>query len=78
MKIIKEGKIPNKKVILKCQECGTIFEADDGEYTKTKVVNLGSYTGYRDKYESVCPFCEHKGEMTEIRYEELWRYENGA
>ena len=77
MKIIKEGKIP-KKVILKCQECGTIFEADDGEYTKTKVVNLGSYTGYRDKYESVCPFCEHKGEMTEIRYEELWRYENGA
>lgn len=77
MKIIKEGKIP-KKVILKCQECGTIFEADDGEYTKTKVVNLGSYTGYRDKYESVCPFCEHKGEMIEIRYEELWRYENGA
>ena len=75
MKIIKEG---NKKVILKCQECGTIFEADNGEYTKTKVVNLGSYTGYRDKYESVCPFCEHKGEMTEIRYEELWRYENGV
>lgn len=78
MKIIKEGKIPNKKAILKCQECGTVFEADNGEYTKTKVVNLGSYTGYRDKYESVCPICEHKGEMTEIRYEELWRYENGA
>ena len=69
MKIIKEGKIPNKKVILKCQECGTIFEADGGEYTKTKVVNLSSYTAYRDKYESVCPFCEHKGEMIKMRYE---------
>ena len=68
MKIIKEGKIPNRKVILKCQECGTIFEADDREYTKTKVVSLSSYA-YRDKYESVCPFCEHKGEMIDMRYE---------
>lgn len=68
MKIIKEGKIPNKKVILKCQECGTIFEADDREYTKTKVVSLSSYA-YRDKYESVCPFCGHKGEMIDMRYE---------
>ena len=68
MKIIKEGKIPNKKVILKCQECGTIFEADDREYTKTKVVSLSSYA-YRDKYESVCPFCKHKGEMIDMRYE---------
>lgn len=67
MKIIKEGKIPNKKVILKCQECGTIFEADDGEYTKTKAVSLSSYA-YRDKYESVCPFCKHKGEMIDMRY----------
>lgn len=70
MKIIKEGKIPNKKVILKCQECGTIFEADSEEYTKTKVATISSYTGgYRDKYESVCPFCEHKGEMIKMRYE---------
>ena len=68
MKIIKEGKIPNKKVILKCPECGTIFEADDKEYTKTKVVSLSSYA-YRDKYESVCPFCKHKGEMIDMRYE---------
>ena len=66
MKIIKKGKIPNKKVILKCQECGTVFEADSGEYTKTKVVDLSSYAAYRDKYESVCPFCEYKDEM---RYE---------
>lgn len=69
MKIIKEGKIPSKKVILKCTECGTIFEADDGEYTKTKVANLSSYTAYRDKYESVCPICERKGEMIKMRYE---------
>lgn len=69
MKIIKEGKIPNKKVILKCQECGTIFEADNGEYTKTKVADFSSYTPYRDRYESVCPFCEHKGEMIKMRYE---------
>ena len=33
MKIIKEGKIPNKKIILKCPECNTIFEADEGEYS---------------------------------------------
>ena len=70
MKIIKEGKIPNKKVILKCQECGTIFEADDGEYTKTKVGNLKLCVAtYRDKYESVCPFCKYKGEMIEMGYE---------
>lgn len=72
MKIIKEGKIPNKKVILKCQECGTIFEADDREYTKTKVGNLRlCVVAYRDKYESVCPFCEHKGEMIKMRYESM-------
>lgn len=69
MKIIKEGKIPNKKVILKCQECGTIFEADDREYIKTKVVDFSSCAAYRDKYESVCPFCEHEGEMIKMRYE---------
>lgn len=69
MKIIKEGKIPNKKVILKCQECGTVFEAEDREYTKTKVVNLSSSAAYRDKYESVCPFCKYKGEMIEMGYE---------
>lgn len=69
MKIIKEGKTPNKKVILKCQECGTIFEADNGEYTKTKVVDFSSGKACRDKYESVCPFCEHKGEMIKMRYE---------
>ena len=45
MKIIKEGKIPNKKIILKCPECNTIFEADEGEYTKTKVATISSYTG---------------------------------
>ena len=69
MKIIKEGKIPNKKVILKCQECGTVFEADDREYTKTKAINLSPYVAYRDKYESVCPFCGYKGEMIDMRYE---------
>lgn len=69
MKIIKKGKIPNKKVILKCPECGTIFEADDGEYTKTNVVDFSSGKAYRDKYESVCPFCGHKGEMIKMRYE---------
>lgn len=69
MKILKEGKIPNKKVILKCQECGTIFEADDREYTKTKVVDFSSSAAYRDKYESVCPFCGYKGEMIDMRYE---------
>lgn len=70
MKIIKEGKIPNKKVILKCQECGTVFEADDREYTKTKVATISLYgVTYRDKYESVCPFCEYKGKMIKMRYE---------
>lgn len=74
MRIIKEGKIPNKKVILKCLKCETIFEADDGEYTKTKVVNFNLFEAYRDKYESVCPFCKHKGEMCKMKYEyvEVW------
>lgn len=72
MKIIKEGKIPNEKVILKCPECGTVFEADDKEYTKTKVANLILYgVTYRDKYESVCPFCEYKGKMIKMRYESM-------
>lgn len=69
MKIIKEGKIPNKKVILKCQECGTVFEADDREYTKTKVMSFNSFEVYRDKYESVCPLCKHEGEMYKMQYE---------
>lgn len=69
MRIIKEGKIPSKKVILKCPECGTIFEADNGEYTKTKVVNFNSFEAYRDKYESVCPFCKNEGEMQKMQYE---------
>lgn len=69
MRIIKEGKIPDKKVILKCPECNTLFEADNGEYTKTKVVNFNSFEAYRDKYESVCPFCAHKGEMYKMRDE---------
>ena len=72
MKIIKEGKIPNKKVTLKCPECGTVFEVDDREYTKTKAVNLILYgVTYRDKYESVCPFCEYEGEMIKMRYESM-------
>lgn len=69
MRIIKEGKIPNKKVILKCSECNTVFEAGDGEYTKTKVVSFNSFEVYRDKYESICPFCKHKGEMYKMQYE---------
>ena len=68
MRIVKEGKIPNKKVILKCPECGTIFEADDGEYARTKVVNFNSFEAYRNKYESVCPLCRHEGEMYEMQY----------
>lgn len=69
MRIIKEGKIPNKKVILKCPECNTVFEADDGEYTKTKVMSFNSFEAYRDKYESVCPLCKHEGEMYKMQYE---------
>lgn len=69
MRIIKEGKIPSKKVILKCPECNTLFEVDNGEYTKTKVVNFNSFEAYRDKYESVCPFCKNEGEMYKMQYE---------
>lgn len=71
MRIIKEGKIPNKKVILKCPECGTIFETDDGEYSYSfvKTTIFIQYYTLRDKYESVCPFCEHEGEMYKMQYE---------
>lgn len=64
MRIIKEGKIPSKKVILKCPKCGTIFEADDGEYSYSFVkISL------RDKYESICPLCKQEGEMQKMKYE---------
>lgn len=71
MKIIKEGKIPNKKVILKCPECGTVFEADDEEYSYSlvKTTIFIHYYTFRDKYESVCPFCKYEGEMDKMRYE---------
>ena len=71
MRIIKEGKISSKKVILKCPKCGTIFEVNDGEYSYSfvKTTIFIQYYTLRDKYESVCPFCEHKGEMIKMRYE---------
>ena len=71
MKIIKEGKIPNKKIILKCPECNTIFEADEGEYSYSfvKTTTFIQYYTLRDKYESVCPICKYKGEMNKMKYE---------
>lgn len=71
MRIIKEGKISNKKVILKCPKCGTIFEADDGEYSYSFIKTTIFIQHYilRDKYESVCPFCKYEGEMDKMRYE---------
>ena len=71
MRIIKEGKIPNKKVIFKCPKCGTIFEVNDGEYSYSfvKTTIFIQYYTLRDKYESVCPLCKYEGEMNKMRYE---------
>lgn len=71
MRIIKESKIPNKKVTFKCPKCGTIFEANDEEYSYSfvKTTIFIQYYTLRDKYESVCPFCKHKGEMYKMKYE---------
>lgn len=68
MRIIKEGKIPNKKVILKCLKCGTIFEADDGEYfvNTIKVPMLYKET---NEYSATYPLCGYEGLMKKMKYE---------
>lgn len=52
MKIIKEGKLPEeKKFVMKCKNCDTIFEVTEKECIK--------YTGYwnEETYRYDCPLC---------------------
>lgn len=51
MRIIKEGVKPDSNVRFECDKCGTIFEADDTEYS---FVPLGTYQHY---YQCSCPIC---------------------
>lgn len=43
MRIIKEGVKPDSNVRFECDRCGTIFEADDTEYS---FVPLSTYQHY--------------------------------
>lgn len=57
MRIIKQGKMPKcvSAVRLKCNECGTVFEADEGEYETED-------GGYNEiLFCAVCPFCKEPG-----------------
>ena len=50
MRIIKEGVKPDSNVRFKCDKCGTIFEADDTEYS---IVPFCTY----HQYQCSCPIC---------------------
>lgn len=54
MKIIKRGEIPTYTRRFTCETCGTIFEADQGEYT-----SCGELAYLHDGllYQSTCPVC---------------------
>lgn len=68
MRIIKEGKIPDKKVILKCPKCGTIFEVDYGEYFVNAIRVHMLYTD-TDEYSATCPLCGYEGLMQKMKYD---------
>lgn len=51
MRVIKEGIKPDSNVRFECDRCGTIFEADDTEYS---FVPLRTYQHY---YQCSCPIC---------------------
>lgn len=55
MKIIKKGEIPKQTKRFKCKHCGTIFEAEKGEYNGAN--QLAWIDGI--EYESTCPVCGH-------------------
>lgn len=68
MRIIKEGKIPDKKVILKCLKCGTIFEAKDGEYF-VNAIRVPMLYKDTNEYSATCPLCGYEGLMQKMKYE---------
>lgn len=55
MKIIKQGEIPNQTKRFTCKLCGTVFEAEKGEYHEAIQI------GWMDdiEYVSTCPVCEN-------------------
>lgn len=54
MKIIQEGKIPTYTKRFTCDTCGTVFDADKGEYHSCRQLE---YTHDDLKYECKCPIC---------------------
>lgn len=58
MRIIKQGRIrkPETTARLECGECGTIFEADEGEYE----IEYGAYK-LETIFKARCPFCKAYG-----------------
>lgn len=54
MKIIKRGEIPNIAKRFTCKYCGTVFEAENGEY---KGASQMAYMMDGIEYEATCPIC---------------------
>lgn len=55
MKIIKPGKPPSSARVIKCSNCGCVFEAEKGEYkpsSQMEVIHDGL-----DNYKCDCPCC---------------------
>jgi rubredoxin len=55
MKIVKKGEIPNKTKRFTCKLCGTVFEAERGEYHAAN--QIGWMEGI--EYVSTCPVCKN-------------------
>ena len=55
MKIIKRGEIPDYTKRFTCETCGTIFEADQGEY---KGCSQLAYLHDGLLYQCECPVCK--------------------
>lgn len=51
MRIIKEGVKPDSNVRFECDRCGTIFEADNTEYS------FIPFSTYQHYYQCSCPIC---------------------
>lgn len=51
MRIIKKGVKPDSNVRFECDNCGTIFEANDTEYS------FVPFCTYQHHYQCSCPIC---------------------
>lgn len=55
MKIIERGKIPKNTKRFYCKNCGTVFDADKGEYVSADQME---YMHDGILYKCICPVCK--------------------